>query len=98
MLIKDIYATQKCLKRVYQIPEMVRRITEHGYIGAQIILFRSDDGKYSIVDGHHRLTAYFAAGKEVLDGNEYVLLEGEICRKPRIMKMGEFLKIHGFVV
>ena len=98
MLIREIYSTQRCLRRKEQIEGMVNVIQEHGYIINPIILFKCSDGKCHVVDGHHRLTAYFASGKEVLDGNEYVLLEGEICRKPRIMKMSEFFKQHGFVV
>ena len=97
MLIKDIYSTQRNLRRKEQIQGLVEEIKENGYV-KPILLFKADDGRVSVEDGHHRLTAYYISGKEVLDGNEYVLIEGEQSRKPLRFKMSVLMKQYGFVV
>lgn len=95
--IEDIFATQRCLKRKEQIAGIVKAI-EDGERIEQILLFKADDGKVSVVDGHHRLSAYYLSGKKILQGEEFVLVRGPWNKKPLIFKHVRLMREHGLVV
>lgn len=73
ILIKDIYTTQKNLKRASQIPELLNAIKSNEYV-EPITLAIARDNKIQVENGHHRLIAYILSGKQYLTKEEYNLI------------------------
>lgn len=90
MQIAQIWMAQRSLRRVEQIPAMIEALKTGGDL-PRIILLRSEDGEIQVQDGHHRLVAYWLAGRESLGRYEYILLEGDQYR-PRRGKIERLLE------
>lgn len=92
MDITQIWMSQKNLRRAGQIPAMVKAL-QQGQQLPRIILVRSEDGEVQVHDGHHRLTAFWLAGRRRLARYEFLLLEQEQYHRPRRGKIERLL--HG---
>lgn len=66
ILIGDIWATQKNLKRIDQIYKMIEALRNEELLPLIDINY-VDDGEYEIKNGHHRIMAYYIYGYEKLD-------------------------------
>jgi hypothetical protein len=91
MDIAQIWMSQKKLRRAGQIPTMIEAL-EKGDELPRITLVRCEDGEVQVHDGHHRLTAYWLAGRSRLDRHEYILLEQDHYHRPRCGKVERLLK------
>lgn len=49
------------------------------------------DGEIQIHDGHHRMAAYWLAGRKELERHEFLLLHQENYPKPRFGKIRELI-------
>lgn len=85
MQIARIWMAQRFLRRAGQIPAMIEALHE-GDVLPRIILLHTEDGEIQVQDGHHRLVAYWLAGRRTLNKHEYLLLEGDQNR-PRCGKI-----------
>jgi hypothetical protein len=83
--------SQKNLRRAGQVPAMVEALMR-GEVLPRITLVRSDDGEIQVHDGHHRLSAYWLAGRRTLARHEYLLLEQEQYPRPRRGKVEDLLR------
>ncbi len=95
--IQDIFATQRCLKRKEQIDSLMKSINDGERI-EPILLFQDDNGRVSVLDGHHRLSAYYLAGRTILETWEFTLIKGAYNKKPLIFKHVRLMQEHGLVV
>ena len=71
MEIEKIWICQKNLKRSGQIPEMMSKLREL----PPIELAETEDGEIQVVDGHHRLMAYYLSGQRFLTSDQYNLTQ-----------------------
>lgn len=63
--MNEIWFTQKVLKRIWQIPDIVKAIENEDII-EPIKLQICEDDQIEILNGHHRITAMWLAGlKEI---------------------------------
>ena len=74
MKIIDIWISQRNLKRAEQIPAMIKDL-KIGKRLPPVLLIRTEDNLIQLEDGHHRLLAYWLAGREFLNYDEYLLVE-----------------------
>jgi hypothetical protein len=79
MNILNILVTQRRLKRLEQVDGIVKSIQNNEYI-EPIDILQGVDGTLVCEEGHHRLAAYYLAGKEQLEDFEYNLLYAESYR------------------
>ena len=89
MQIEEIWMSQRKLRNIAQVAGMVQTIKEGGFL-PRILIGHDKDGSVQLEDGHHRLVAYWLAGKSTLSGDEYLLLEKDQWR-PRFGKIHELL-------
>lgn len=73
MEIMRIWLSQRNLRRAGQIPAMVEAIL-NGDILPRITLILDEEGEVQVEDGHHRLCAYWLAGRLELEDHEYLLV------------------------
>lgn len=85
MHVLDIWLSQRNLKRAEQIPALVEAILS-GEVLPKILLSFDEDGSIQLEDGHHRLMAYWLAGRERLEPYEYLLIPTE-RKRPRFGKI-----------
>lgn len=72
--IVDLYATQRQLKREYQIQSMIEYLLSGGRFDESLIeLIMLSDERIVINNGHHRVTAVYRSGRSFLHDNEYIL-------------------------
>jgi hypothetical protein len=81
MEIQALWISQRKLRRMGQIPEMIESL-EQGDILPPIVLARCEDGEVQVEDGHHRLKAIWLSGRKTLHRHEYLLVEKDQW-KPR---------------
>jgi hypothetical protein len=73
MDITQLYVTQRKLRQPEQVYAIVESIHNGDYI-PPILLSETDDGTVQVDDGHHRVLAYWVAGRTELVKNEYILV------------------------
>jgi hypothetical protein len=91
MDITRIWMSQRGLRRAGQIPAMVETL-KRGDELPRITLVRGGDGEVQLHDGHHRLTAFWLAGRRELQRHEYLLLEQDRYHRPRFGRIDSLLK------
>lgn len=74
MEIMNIWISQRNLKRAEQIPAMILDL-KNGKRLPPVLLIRTENNLIQLEDGHHRLLAYWLAGRETLNFDEYFLVE-----------------------
>ena len=79
MNIKELVVSQRKLRNVGQISEMIRTI-EVGECLPRIEIWRDEHGVCQVNDGHHRLVAYWLYGRRRLERSEYLLIETDSSR------------------
>lgn len=89
--IHDIWITQRSLKRIEQIPEIVKQLRQSDYITLDdveippITLFYVQD-RFVLNDGHHRLFSLYMANRRMLYFNDermdVVVCDMNSARKP----------------
>lgn len=78
MKIADIWVSQKSLKRYKQIPELVEIIKSGNYHEIPAIeLICNDHDEVQLLDGHHRLAAYYLAGWRTLEYSDFHITTAE---------------------
>lgn len=84
MRIKDLYVTQEKLRNVGQLPDMIRfarcsffsvenLLEVKGHTKQRIVINKFPNGDLFIMDGHHRITSIYLAGRTYLRKEEYEL-------------------------
>jgi len=73
---------------------MVETILAGGLL-PPIILFESDDGVVQILDGHHRATAYWIAGRRILAYGDFLLLLEPETWRPRRGSISQLVEHEG---
>ena len=81
--IKSIHTTQRTLNRPNQLPGMIEAILRGdtlprielsmNHAVETIFTDRDTESTISVEDGHHRLAAYWLAGRQYLDPDEFFL-------------------------
>lgn len=89
MDITQVYVTQRGLRRLEQVSLIVEAIRNGEYI-TPILLSENEDTTVQIDDGHHRIIAYWLAGRKQLNKNEYILVLTNRLR-PRFGKVPDLL-------
>lgn len=79
MQIKELFVSQRRLRDVDQIQEMIVAIEEDRCL-PRIDIWVDESGQFQVNDGHHRLVAYWLSGRRSLDRSEYLLIETESYR------------------
>lgn len=79
MQISQIYVSQRKLRNVAQLSGMIETLDEGGVL-PPILLSRLENDSIQVEDGHHRLTAFWLAGRRRLDEGEYLLIEKDKWR------------------
>ncbi len=79
MQIKELFVSQRRLRNVGQLDEMVRAV-ESGDCLPRIEIWRDELGACQVNDGHHRLVAYWLSGRRTLEKSEYLLVETDSSR------------------
>ena len=74
METKHIFVTQRRLRNVEQLPDLIRGVGLDLRI-PQVVLGQLEDGTVFILDGHHRCLAYHLAGRTSLAYGEYILCQ-----------------------
>jgi hypothetical protein len=74
MKLTDIKVTQRNINRPEQIPHLINTIKAGCFEIPPIELSILEDGQIQVEDGHHRLVAYYLAGRKHLKDYEYNLL------------------------
>jgi len=72
MNISNIFTTQRKLKRIDQLPALLKTIEEGGVV-PPLRLSEFEDGSIQLEDGHHRFMAYWLSGRQELEEHEYEL-------------------------
>jgi hypothetical protein len=89
MDIAKIWVSQRNLQRFEQIQGMIDSLVAGEFL-PPITLARCEDGQIQVEDGHHRLVAYWLAGRQRLEKHEYMLLEKDQW-KPRCGRIEDLL-------
>lgn len=92
MDIAQIWMSQRNLRRAGQIAAMIEAL-EEGEELPKITLVRDEDDEVQVHDGHHRLTAYWLAGRRRLERHEYIMLEQDHYHRPRCGKIERLVKL-----
>ena len=87
MEIRNLYATQKRIRRRRSISDVIRAYRNEETI-EPVELGIAEDGKIQVMNGHHRLFAYLTIGKTILEDYEYRLNLANY--KPRVGTMIDF--------
>jgi len=67
-----MFVSQRKLRAPAQLHRLVESIQRYDPI-PPVLLSEDDDGSVQIEDGHHRVTAYWLAGRHTLWPDEYTL-------------------------
>ena len=93
MQLATLYVSQRGLRRLEQIPALVEAIRNGDPI-PPIRLSEDDDGSIQVEDGHHRITAYWLAGKHRLESQDYILFPPSDRPRPRLGTVPDFVSRH----
>jgi len=77
--IHEIYVSQRKLRCVSQISDMILELNTGGFL-PPIILNLLEDYSIQVQDGHHRLIAMYISGRKELQPYEYILVEKDQWR------------------
>lgn len=89
MRISEILVSQRKLRAVEQLDDMMRVIANGGFL-PPIVLIRAADDLMQVQDGHHRLAALWLAGHRELRAEDYLLVESDRLR-PRFGNIVDLL-------
>jgi hypothetical protein len=89
MDITKLFVSQRKLRHPGQIPALVEAIRNGAYI-SPIRLSEAEDGTVRVDDGHHRIVAYWLAGRRELERHEYTLILTDRPR-PRFGRVADLL-------
>jgi len=92
--ISNIFVTQRNLKRKNRIPSIINSIEKEEYFDP-IEVQQLPDNSIEIVNGHHRLTAYYLFGIENLNKTQYNIKCVDESYKHRFGKITNLLKREG---
>ncbi len=87
MRIEEIYVTQRKLR----YPDKLLLMIEDIKLLPPIILGQLEDGTIEVREGHHRLVAFWLAGRKTLSVEEYILVQIDKSR-PRFGKVEDLWK------
>ena len=79
MKIKELFVSQRKLRNVAQIKEMIRSVESNECL-PRIEIWRDEFGACQVNDGHHRLVAYWLSGRRSLEKSEYLIIETDSTR------------------
>ena len=79
MQIEELFVSQRKLRNVNQLAQMIESIKNEEYL-PRIEILSDEFGNRQVNDGHHRLVAYWLSGRRALDDYEYLLIETEKSR------------------
>lgn len=83
MRIADLWVTQYNLHRADQIPSMVKVLLSGEKLPPILLQECEEDGEIEVVNGHHRLMAYWLSGRKKLEDGEYILQYSPSSRRVR---------------
>jgi len=92
LFIANLWTTQRNLKRVKDIPEMVKFL-QNGGIFAEKIELHEYGGEIQINNGHHRIAAILHSGRDYLEDYEYTLIYTD-CPRPRFKRLEKIWNIN----
>ena len=76
MELQDVFVTQRRLRNVAQLPELIR-VSGASLRVPAIVLGELPDGTVFVIDGHQRCVAAVLAGRASLEHGEYLLCQVE---------------------
>ena len=79
MQIKELYVSQRKLRNVDQLHQMIETIKTENCL-PRIDIWVDEFGRFQVNDGHHRLVAYWLSGRRELRKSEYLIIETEATR------------------
>ena len=79
MQIKELYVSQRKLRNVDQLQQMIETIETEDCL-PRIDIWVDEFGRFQVNDGHHRLVAYWLSGRRELRKSEYLIIETEATR------------------
>lgn len=88
--IENIWFTQKNLKRYKQISSIVESVINGDYIDP-VLLQEDENGDIAIINGHHRIAAYWKSGRKYLRPCECIIVFGNSL--PKFFQTKHFEKI-----
>jgi len=74
MELNHIFVTQRRLRNVSQLPDLIREVGSSLRL-PPVILGELEDGTVFIIDGHHRCLAFHLSGRTSLRWGEYLLCQ-----------------------
>ena len=77
------------LRRKQQIEKMIQTLTDGGWL-PPIIISQNETKEFQLEDGHHRLCAYWLAGRTSLEKGEFILVQKDQW-KPKVGKINILL-------
>ena len=80
MQIKELFVSQRVLRNVGQLAEMIESVDQDECL-PRIEIWIDESGQCQVNDGHHRLVAYWLSGRRELKSTEYLVIESESCRQ-----------------
>ena len=84
-----MFVSQRKLRAPEQTHALVRSVL-NGEPIRPVLLSEDDDGSIQVEDGHHRVVAYWLAGRHRLTSEEYVLILRERLR-PRFGRIPDLI-------
>lgn len=96
--IEDVWVTQRSLKRIEQVPEIVKKLKDAAnctlyWAGVPVVQLLSVGDRLIVNDGHHRLFSLYMAGRRCIcyiDSQQDVsICEVNSSRKP-LKKFGDW--------
>jgi len=90
MEIVTLFVSQRKLRNPQQVFALVEAVKNNEFI-PPVRLTESENGDVQVEDGHHRITAYWLSGRNILFNNEYILVQGN-QRRPRFGRVPDFVK------
>lgn len=90
MHLASLYVSQRRLRNPAQVPALIEAVLNGDPI-PPIALSEDDDGSIQVEDGHHRVTAFWLAGRQNLHPQDYLLLAISECPRPRFGTVPEFV-------
>ncbi len=91
MQLSTLYVSQRRLRNPGQIPAFIHAIRAGDPL-PPVRLSEDDDGSIQVEDGHHRITAFWLAGKHCLTPQDYLLLPVSEHPRPRFGQVPEFVR------
>jgi len=92
VLINRLWYSQARLRRLQQMPDLIAHARNGGLFNLDplIELHQNEDEEIVIINGHHRVTAAWLAGRKILYREEFIILYKDAYR-PRFGTIHVFL-------